>query len=59
MTNMKRFSFGIEMLSESPLLGIYIQQCDVQFVKKWEPAMIVSFGFLFFTISFTYLYPKS
>lgn len=56
---MKRFSFGIEMLSESPLLGIYVQQCEVQFVKKWEPAMIVSFGFLFFTISFTYLYPKS
>tara|TARA_R100001509_G_scaffold143220_1_gene98861 strand:+ start:599 stop:769 length:171 start_codon:yes stop_codon:yes gene_type:complete len=56
---MKRFSFGIDMLSESPLLGIYLQQCEVQFFKNWHPATIISFGFLFFTISFTYLHSKS
>ena len=51
---MKRFSFGVEVLPDSPLLGIYMQQCEVQFVKKWSPAIIISFGFLFFNTFINY-----
>ena len=53
---MKRYEFGIEPLPQSPLIGLYINQCESQFDNKnWHPTLKISLGFLFFKINFTYI----
>ena len=57
---MKRYEFGIEPLPLSPLIGLYINQCEMQFDDKiWHPAIKIELGFLFFKINFTYINFKS
>jgi hypothetical protein len=53
---MKRYEFNIEPLPPSPLIGLYINQCEMQFEdKKWHPTLKIELGFLFFKINFTYV----
>jgi hypothetical protein len=57
---MKRYELGIEPLPQSPLIGLYIEQCEIQLEgKEWNPAIKIQLGFLFFKISFTYINFKS
>lgn len=53
---MKRYELKFEPLPLSPLIGLYIHQCEIQFEdKKWHPALQIELGFLFFKINFTYV----
>ena len=57
---MKRYELNIEPLPESPLIGLYINQCESQFNDElWHPTIKASLGFLFFKINFTYINFKS
>ena len=57
---MKRYELGFEPLPESPLIGLYIEQCEIQLQnKKWNPSIKIQLGFLFFKIIFTYINFKS
>ena len=57
---MKRYELNIETLPESPLIGLYINQCESQFNDEfWHPTIKISLGFLFFKINLTYINFKS
>lgn len=57
---MKRYELNIEPLPESPLIGLYISQCESQFDDNiWHPTIKIQFGFLFFKINFVYINFKS
>ncbi len=50
---MKRYEFSFEPLPQSPLIGLYIEQCEFQYEgKDWHPALKIQLGFLFFKIIF-------
>ncbi len=57
---MKRYEFQFETLPNSPLIGLYINQCDIQIEGgEWNPAIKIELGFLFFKINFIYIDFKS
>jgi len=57
---MKRYELNFEPLPESPLIGLYINQCESQFDdENWHPTLKIQLGFLFFKINFTYVNFKS
>jgi len=57
---MKRYELNFEPLPESPLIGLYINQCESQFNdENWHPTLKIQLGFLFFKINFTYVNFKS
>ena len=53
---MKRYEIGFEPLPKSPLIGLSIEQCEIQIEgKEWNPAIKIQIGFLFFKINFVYI----
>ena len=46
---MKTHEFKIEIMTESPLLGLLMSHCDT----KWNPTMKISLGFVFFHFTYT------
>tara|TARA_R110001583_G_scaffold7407_26_gene36705 strand:- start:1514 stop:1699 length:186 start_codon:yes stop_codon:yes gene_type:complete len=52
---MKTHEFKIEIMTESPLLGLLMSHCDTknQITKKWNPTMKISLGFVFFHFTYT------
>ena len=53
---MKRYELGFDPLPHNPLIGLHIQQCEIQIEdEEWNPAIKIELGFLFFKINFTYI----